>query len=78
VLAAGALPRPFPTISLGEVFLSPTSMVYRNLMAMDTEEMVRLSDARMSGTAFGTIIRHVSPEAGIGAPLAAVALHWRR
>ncbi|MGF1767296.1 dihydroxy-acid dehydratase [Enterovibrio makurazakiensis] len=41
ILAAGALPRPFPTISLGEVFLSPTSMVYRNLMAMDTEEMVR-------------------------------------
>ena len=41
VLAAGALPRPFPTISLGEVFLNPTSMVYRNLMAMDTEEMVR-------------------------------------
>ena len=41
VLAAGALPRPFPTISLGEVFLSPTAMVYRNLMAMDTEEMVR-------------------------------------
>ena len=40
VLAAGALPRPFPTISLGEVFLSPTSMVYRNLMAMDTEEMI--------------------------------------
>ncbi len=41
VLAAGALPRPFPTTSLGEVFLSPTSMVYRNLMAMDTEEMAR-------------------------------------
>ena len=41
VLAAGALPRPFPTTSLGEVFLSPTSMVYRNLMSMDTEEMVR-------------------------------------
>ncbi len=41
VLAAGALPRPFPTTSLGEVFLNPTSMVYRNLMAMDTEEMVR-------------------------------------
>jgi dihydroxy-acid dehydratase len=40
VLAAGALPRPFPTISLGEVFLNPTSMVYRNLMAMDTEEMI--------------------------------------
>jgi len=41
VLAAGALPRAFPTISLGEVFLNPTSMVYRNLMSMDTEEMVR-------------------------------------
>lgn len=41
VLAAGALPRPFPTTSLGEVFLNPTSMVYRNLMSMDTEEMVR-------------------------------------
>jgi dihydroxy-acid dehydratase len=40
VLAAGALPRAFPTISLGEVFLNPTSMVYRNLMAMDTEEMI--------------------------------------
>src|SRR5918998_6778054 len=40
VLAAGALPRPFPTISLGEGFLNPTSMMYRNLMAMDTEEMI--------------------------------------
>ncbi|MBU67069.1 MAG: dihydroxy-acid dehydratase [Cupriavidus sp.] len=41
VLAAGGLPRAFPTISLGEVFLNPTSMVYRNLMSMDVEEMVR-------------------------------------
>jgi dihydroxy-acid dehydratase len=41
VLAAGALPMEFPTISLGEVFQSPTSMKFRNLMAMDTEEMVR-------------------------------------
>src|SRR6202049_1473946 len=41
VLAAGALPIDFPTISLGEVFLSPTSLKYRNLMAMDTEEMIR-------------------------------------
>ncbi len=40
VLAAGALPRVFPTVSLGEVFLNPTSMMYRNLMAMDTEEMI--------------------------------------
>ncbi len=41
VLAAGALPLDFPVISLGEVFLSPTSMMYRNLMAMAAEEMIR-------------------------------------
>ncbi len=41
VLAEGALPVPFPVISLGEVFLNPTSMVYRNLMAMAVEEMIR-------------------------------------
>ncbi|HZP75381.1 MAG TPA: dihydroxy-acid dehydratase [Pseudolabrys sp.] len=41
VLAAGALPVEFPTVSLGEVFLNPTSMKFRNLMSMDTEEMVR-------------------------------------
>ena len=41
VLTAGALPIEFPTISLGEVFLYPTSLKYRNLMSMDTEEMVR-------------------------------------
>jgi dihydroxy-acid dehydratase len=41
VLAAGALPIDFPTISLGEVFLNPTSMMFRNLMSMDVEEMVR-------------------------------------
>ena len=41
VLAAGALPVEFPTISLGEVFLNPTSLKFRNLMSMDTEEMIR-------------------------------------
>ena len=41
VLAAGGLPLVFPTISLGEVFLSPTSLMFRNLMAIDTEEMIR-------------------------------------
>ena len=41
VLLGGALPIEFPTISLGEVFLSPTSLKFRNLMSMDTEEMVR-------------------------------------
>ncbi|MFY0690511.1 MAG: dihydroxy-acid dehydratase [Paracoccaceae bacterium] len=41
VLLGGGLPIEFPTISLGEVFLSPTSLKFRNLMSMDTEEMVR-------------------------------------
>src|SRR6516164_7911222 len=41
VLAAGGLPVEFPTVSLGEVFLSPTSLKYRSLMAIDTEEMIR-------------------------------------
>jgi len=41
VLAAGGLPMAFPTISLGEVFQFPTSLMYRNLMSIDTEEMVR-------------------------------------
>ncbi len=37
----GGLPLEFPTISLGEVHVQPTSMLFRNLMAMDTEEMIR-------------------------------------
>lgn len=41
VLAAGGLPLDFPTISLGETFLNPTSMKFRNLMSMDIEEMIR-------------------------------------
>ena len=40
VLAAGGLPLDFPTISLGETFLNPTSMKFRNLMSMDIEEMI--------------------------------------
>ena len=41
VMLSGALPMVFPTISIHESFAYPTSMVLRNLMAMDTEEMVR-------------------------------------
>ncbi len=41
VLEAGGLPLVFPTASLGEILLSPTSMLYRNLLAMETEEMLR-------------------------------------
>jgi dihydroxy-acid dehydratase len=41
VLGAGGLPMVFPTISLHESFVHPTSMYLRNLMAMETEEMLR-------------------------------------
>jgi L-arabonate dehydrase len=41
VIAAGGFPLEFPTISLGEVFMRPTSMLFRNLMAMDVEECIR-------------------------------------
>lgn len=41
VWQAGGFPMEFPTISLGEIYLSPTSMLCRNLAAMDTEEMIR-------------------------------------
>ena len=41
VWMAGGFPLEFPTISLGEIFLSPTSMLHRNLAAIDTEEMIR-------------------------------------
>ncbi len=41
VMLSGALPIEFPTISIGESFANPTSMYLRNLMSMDTEEMIR-------------------------------------
>lgn len=40
-MLAGAMPMVFPTISIAESFAHPTSMYLRNLMAMDTEEMIR-------------------------------------
>jgi len=41
VWVAGGVPLEFPTISLGEMLMKPTAMLYRNLMAMDVEEMIR-------------------------------------
>jgi dihydroxy-acid dehydratase len=42
----------------------------RKLARAGVKDMVRLSDARMSGTAFGTIVLHATPEAAVGGPLA--------
>jgi dihydroxy-acid dehydratase len=44
----------------------------KKLAARGVKDMVRISDARMSGTAFGTIVLHISPEAAEGGPLALV------
>ena len=44
----------------------------KKLAQAGVRDMVRISDARMSGTAFGSIVLHVAPEAAIGGPLAAV------
>ena len=41
VWAAGGVPLEFMTISLGEELMMPTAMLYRNLMAIDVEEMIR-------------------------------------
>lgn len=44
----------------------------RKLLERGVRDMVRLSDARMSGTAFGTVVLHAAPEAAVGGPLALV------
>jgi dihydroxy-acid dehydratase len=44
----------------------------RKLLERGVRDMVRISDARMSGTSYGTVILHVSPEAEIGGPIALV------
>jgi dihydroxyacid dehydratase/phosphogluconate dehydratase len=44
----------------------------RKLLAQGVRDMVRVCDGRMSGTAYGTVILHVTPEAAAGGPLAVV------
>jgi dihydroxy-acid dehydratase len=44
----------------------------RKLLRQGVKDMVRISDARMSGTAFGTIVLHITPESAAGGPLALV------
>ena len=55
IMLAGGLPMDFPTISIHESFSQPTSMLMRNLMSMDTEEMIRAQpmDAVKIGRASG-------------------------
>jgi len=44
----------------------------RKMLLEGVEDMVRISDARMSGTSFGTVVLHVAPESAVGGPLALV------
>src|SRR5262245_65480771 len=44
----------------------------KKLAQKGVKDMVRISDARMSGTAFGTIVLHVTPDAALGGPLGLV------
>jgi dihydroxy-acid dehydratase len=44
----------------------------KKLLEAGVKDIVRMSDARMSGTAYGTIVLHVAPEAAVGGPLALV------
>ena len=60
-------PRGYP--GMAEVGNMP---IPRKLLRQGVRDMVRLSDARMSGTAYGTVVLHIAPEAAMGGPLALV------
>jgi L-arabonate dehydrase len=60
-------PKGYPGMAeVGNMGLPP------KLLAQGVTDMVRISDARMSGTAYGTVVLHVAPEARAGGPLAVV------
>jgi L-arabonate dehydrase len=60
-------PRGYPGMAeVGNMMLPP------KLLRKGVTDMVRISDARMSGTAYGTVVLHISPEAAVGGPLALV------
>ena len=63
----GAGPRGYPGMpEVGNMPLPP------KILAKGITDMVRISDARMSGTAYGTVVLHTAPEAAVGGPLALV------
>jgi len=60
-------PRGYPGMAeVGNMLLPP------KVLRKGVTDMVRISDARMSGTAYGTVVLHISPEAAVGGPLALV------
>ena len=76
VWQAGGLPLEFPTISLGEIYLSPTAMLFRNLLSMDTEEMITgqpLDGAVLLGGCDKTLPAQLMGAASAGVPTLAVS-----
>ena len=70
VLQAGGFPREFPVMSLGESLMKPTTMLYRNLMAMDVEESIRAYP--LDGVVLLTGCDKTNPAAILGAASADV------
>jgi dihydroxyacid dehydratase/phosphogluconate dehydratase len=67
LVVRGAGPKGYPGMPEVGNFVLP-----RKLLERGVTDMVRISDARMSGTGFGTVVLHVAPEAAVGGPLALV------
>jgi dihydroxy-acid dehydratase len=67
LVVRGAGPKGYPGMPEIGNFVLPTRLLERGVT-----DMVRISDARMSGTGFGTVVLHVAPEAAAGGPLALV------
>jgi dihydroxyacid dehydratase/phosphogluconate dehydratase len=67
LVVRGAGPRGYPGMPEVGNFVLPTKLLEHGVT-----DMVRISDARMSGTGFGTVVLHVAPEAAVGGPLALV------
>jgi dihydroxy-acid dehydratase len=67
LVVRGAGPKGYPGMPEVGNFVLP-----RRLLERGVTDMVRISDARMSGTGFGTVVLHVAPEATAGGPLALV------
>ena len=67
LIVRGAGPKGYPGMPEIGNFVLP-----RKLLERGVTDMVRISDARMSGTGFGTVVLHVAPESAVGGPLAFV------
>ena len=67
LVVRGAGPKGYPGMPEVGNFVLPTGLLERGVT-----DMLRISDARMSGTGYGTVVLHVAPEAAVGGPLALV------